>query len=60
MDTTILSWNIRGAANKVGQRHLKELVKRFHPFVFIILETHIPFASVEMFWHRLGYNPVAI
>ena len=60
MDLKILSWNIRGAANKVGHRHVKELVHRFHPTVFVVLETHVAFATSETFWRRLGYRVVGI
>jgi hypothetical protein len=33
-DTSILSWNIRGAQNNTARRHLKDLIRRFTPTFF--------------------------
>ena len=48
-DCNIISWNVRGAVNKRGQRHVRELVWKFSPMVFILLETHITFKKVRRF-----------
>ncbi|KAL4328991.1 hypothetical protein AHAS_Ahas13G0255400 [Arachis hypogaea] len=56
----IIAWNVRGASNKLARVHLKQLVKNFHPYVFIILETHCAFQKVAVFWNRLGYTPIHI
>ena len=39
---------------------MKELVRKFSPTLFIILETHIPFSSVSNFWDKLGFEAVGI
>ena len=59
-DFSVLSWNVRGARSKVGRRHVKNLVQKFKPSTFIVLETHIPFRKVVNFWRGLGYKDVAI
>jgi hypothetical protein len=59
-DTSILSWNIRGAQNNTARRHLKDLIRRFTPTFFAILETHVPFARLSNFWSNNGYSPVHI
>ncbi|XP_020228435.1 uncharacterized protein LOC109809509 [Cajanus cajan] len=56
MDFNILSWNIRGAVNAKGKRRVAELVRLHHPSIFIVLETHCQFSSVESFWSKLGYR----
>ncbi|XP_072064261.1 uncharacterized protein [Arachis hypogaea] len=56
----IIAWNVRGARNKLARVHLKQLVKNFYPYVFIILETHCAFQKVAVFWNRLGYTPIHI
>lgn len=57
---TILSWNIKGAANGKAKRHVKDLIRKLHPTLFFILETHVQFRVVATFWRNLGYKPVAI
>lgn len=37
---SISSWNVRGAANIIGRHHCKELVQKFQPILFVLLETH--------------------
>lgn len=59
-DMSILSWNIRVANNPRAKRHIRELNRKFHPSIFIVMETHISFARVSRFWDRLGFSPVAI
>ena len=59
-DYNIITWNIRGAMSKKGKRHVKELVRRFQPKVFIVLETHVQFSKVKSFWENLGYTAVGV
>jgi hypothetical protein len=59
-DTTILSWNIRGANNNNARRHLKDLIRKHSPTYMAILETHVPFARLSSFWSNNGYSPVHI
>lgn len=63
LDTTnvsILSWNVRGAANVSCKRNLKEIVRRLKPDICFIFEPHVQFARLATFWLRLGYKPLAI
>ncbi|XP_057425754.1 uncharacterized protein LOC130719131 [Lotus japonicus] len=63
LDTTnvsILSWNVRGAANATCKRNLKDLVRRIKPDICFIFETHTQFQRLASFWLRLGYKPLAI
>lgn len=53
---SILCWNVRGAKNTVGHRHSRELVHKNKPSIIILVETHGPFSSAEMFWKKLGYS----
>lgn len=57
---SILSWNIRGAANLRSNRHMKELIRKHHPSLIMLMETHIHFNSVHGFWHQQGYEVIAI
>ena len=57
---SVLSWNLRGAVNVAGKRVVRELVKRYNPDIFIILEPHCTFDRVSVFWNKLGYSPLAI
>ncbi|CAJ2670486.1 unnamed protein product [Trifolium pratense] len=59
-DTSILSWNVRGASNSVAKRHLKEVTRKFSPTFLVIMETHISFSRLNTFWSNLGYVPVHI
>lgn len=59
-DFSVLSWNVRGAANAVCKRHMKELLRKHNPEVCFILETHVPFNRLQNFWVKLGYTPVGI
>ena len=56
----IIAWNIRGAKNKEGRRFLMDLCRRHKPEVLILVETYMMFDSTDLFWHRLGYKPVAV
>lgn len=60
-ETTVdLSWNVRGAYNKDAKRHIRDMIRRLHPSIFIIMETHIQYAWVQSFWESQGYKPIAI
>ena len=48
----IISWNVSG--------HIKELVRRFSPSFFFLMETHVAFDRVKLFWTKLGYEAVKI
>ena len=56
----MIVWNIRGASNKLARVHCKELVRKFRPVFFIVVETHSPFQHLKLFWERLGYHFVGI
>ena len=56
IDFKVLAWNVRGAVNVKGQRHMRDLIKRFHPNVVIVIETHTQFTNVRNFWNNLGYT----
>jgi exonuclease III len=58
-DTTILSWNIRGAQNN-NARQLKYLLRKYNPTYLTIFETHTPYAKLYSFWNNHGYSPVHI
>ena len=60
MDCTIMCWNIRGAMNKDGRRHVCELIYRFNPTFFIVMETHSLFSQSKKFWNELGFFEVGI
>lgn len=60
VDTTILSWNIRGALNNNAKRHMKELIRKHKPSFLAILETHVLFARLATFWSNIGCIPVYI
>ncbi|KAI9386481.1 hypothetical protein POPTR_010G031125v4 [Populus trichocarpa] len=57
---SILSWNIRGVVNSQGKRNYRDLVYKYQPSLFVILETHALFARVEKLWASLGYFPAVI
>jgi hypothetical protein len=59
-DTSIISWNIRGAHNNNARRHLKDMIRKYSPTFMAIYETHIPFARLSSFWTNIGYTPVHI
>ncbi|KAJ6420916.1 hypothetical protein OIU84_028322 [Salix udensis] len=59
-DFIVLSWNVRGAANATSKRHCKELIKKYHPSICVLLETHVQFGRVASFWNRLVYFPAVI
>jgi len=60
IDTSILSWNIRGAYNNNAKRHLKDMTRKHNPTFMASYETHIPFARLSSFWTNIGYTPVHI
>jgi hypothetical protein len=61
-DFSVLSWNVRGAVNRGGKRHCKELVRNYFPtFFFVVVGDSCFFvAQVEKFWKNIGSCPVAI
>lgn len=60
IDFSIMVWNIRGAVNLRGKRHTKELVRKYRPSLFVLLETHAQFDRARVFWNRLGHEAIAI
>jgi hypothetical protein len=58
--SNILVWNVRGAANMNIKRHRKDLIRKYHPSLVVLLETHIQFARASNFWMQLAYSPAAI
>lgn len=48
-DVTFLSWNVRGASNDKAKRHFKDLIKKYKPTFFFVLETHVQFDKVQVF-----------
>lgn len=60
LDFSVLSWNVRGAANVMSKRHVKEMVKKHNPEICFILETHVQFCRLQNFWLKLGYSQVGI
>jgi len=60
LDTSILSWNIRGAQNNNVRRQLKNIIRKYNPAYLAIFETHIPFANLSTFWNNNGYTPVHV
>jgi len=60
LDTSILSWNIRGAQNNNARRQLKDLLRKYNPTYLAIYETHTPHANLASFWNHNNYNPVHI
>lgn len=59
-DLVVLSWNIRGAINLAGKRHVRELVRKHKLSIVILVETHCSFGSIERFWQGLGYEGTVI
>lgn len=55
-DFSILCWNVRGAVNTAGRRHTRELVRKHHPSIVMLMETHCTFSRAERFWNKLGYE----
>ncbi|KAI9378255.1 hypothetical protein POPTR_018G064450v4, partial [Populus trichocarpa] len=50
----------RGAANQINKRHFKELIRKYHPSIIVLLETHVRFDRVVVFWKKQGFTAVAI
>lgn len=55
-DFSFLYWNILGAINVAGRRHVRELLKKHNPSIVILVETHCTFDRTEKFWRKLGYD----
>lgn len=53
-DFSILVWNIRGAVSGRGRPHTKDLIRKYKPSMFVLLETHAQFEGARVFWRRLG------
>lgn len=49
-----------GALNKTAQRHLKELIQKYHPSFLIVMETHGFYSRTTKFWNKVGYSKVEI
>jgi len=60
LDTSILSWNIRGAQNSNARRQMKDLIRKYNPTYIAIFETHTAFSNLSSFWNNHGYIPVHI
>lgn len=60
LDFSFLSWNIRGASSDKAKRHIKNLINKHRPSIIFIMETHILFEKVRVFWQRVGYFPIHI
>lgn len=60
LDLSLLAWNVRGASNDNAKRHIKDLIRTYHPNIFFIMETHVLFDKVKSFWQRAGYRPIHI
>ena len=50
----MIVWNIRGASNKLARVHCKELVRKFRPVFFIVVETHSLFQHLNYFGKGWG------
>ncbi|PNY14872.1 ribonuclease H, partial [Trifolium pratense] len=50
----------QGFANSNSRNHVHDLARRFKPELIILVETHTPFTSSENFWHREGYEKIAV
>ena len=59
-DCTIISWNVRRVVSRGGQRYVKEMVHKYSPKVFVVMETHCLFMKAERFWKNLSFQPIAI
>lgn len=59
-DTSVLSWNIRGANNNNAIRHMKEVIRKYRPTFLAILETHFPYARLSTCWLNNSYIHVHI
>ena len=46
--------------NAVGRKVVKDLVQKYHPHIFIIMEPHCQFSQVCIFWDKLGFAPMAV
>jgi exonuclease III len=51
-----MSFNCRGAGNAATVREMRDLVQRFAPAVFCILETQVHKKRSERLCHTLGYD----
>lgn len=40
--------------SRCSKRHVRDLVKKLCPSIFLIFETHVQFFNVEKFWKSLG------
>lgn len=59
-DLSVISWNIGGALGRSKKRHVRDLVSRHHPSLFLVYETHDLFSKVENFWSSLDYKLVFV
>ena len=56
----IMAWNVRGAAGKLAWCQIKSLVSHFKPSLLIIMETHVVFNKLRLFWKMLGFDPMGV
>jgi len=59
-DFSVLSWNVRGFANRKSHTHMHEILSRFKPDFIFLSETHTRFEKSKRFWDREGYENVEI
>jgi len=45
-DFSIFSWNVREASIFNTWRKLRDVIKGYHPSMFVIYETYVPFSNV--------------
>lgn len=57
---SVLAWNIRGAFSNGTKRHIRDLIRLYHPSIFCVFETHGLFMKAERFWTSIGYKPLFI
>ena len=51
-----LSWNCRGLGNATTVKELRDLVKRFAPYVLCVQETQVHKSRVESLKKTLGFD----
>lgn len=56
----MLSWNVRGFANKRSYTHMRELLRRFKPDMVFVFETHTQSSTARNYWDKEGYSMVVV
>ena len=59
-DFTIIAWNMRGVVGKTSRCHMKSLVSKCKPSMLILMETHVEFSKLMVFWKCLGHDLVGV